>query len=1106
MSVAMRTPQGGVVFVSEDQVPHALDQGYKRESAEGASADVTKEDTGAAGGVGGTIQAGVESAVSGATLGLSDVAANALFTKGDIKQSRESREAHPYVSMGGQIVGALATGGAGEGSLLAGTPAGYLAKFAGEGIEGARAVGGVKGALGVAAYSGLEGAAQSGGMYLSDTALGDRDLTAEGMAGALGRGFAFGSVAGGATYGLEKGTIAARRMFARTAEGGEQAAADAANTFDRKTDEVLQAHDDTAAIARKRLDEIQSMKAEAQQQRLHADSELANARLAQGVEPEVDPLGEIRQKSAQDIADAKVAAAKAQSQAAQDIAGSKASIASARAKAAELQTSAVEKRLAEKAGQKATKPAFDFLKQFETTADEGGGVPIAEGAGAPTETTRLERQLGDMKSKVDSGATLQDLNAARAAKGGVVNTEALLGPEVAQEEQKLTEALSDYGQRRAKVDEWIARAKNPRKSVESNATEFGAGQSNLIRARRSQALDEDVFVEQSGGQLRTIGKGEHDLADITPNSRILARSNGESFSKGAVLDDAYNDAVERARLAESPAAQDAALHEAADIEQQIHGHLRNGKPENGAVIDRIEAVRNETGRTGYHAAFARAERKAMDEAEATGTTWAKEDRYRPRPASTVADAHEASQVLGDYEKSAAELTEAVGDAAPPAAKDAADGYRNAESEVDRKHLDRTARAIDDHAAEQYGPVNRSPKERITDAKQQKLEIDAHLSKLKVQEAEARAAIPKGAAKPETPPLKKEVEAPPAAAPGKPSRFERAKGVAEKVGSGLELASMAGIPGIPAPHDIPIIGPLLGMYLKFRALTGKLTGRIPATAEAKAASLAASTRNKLAIGVDRSLGLVAKAAPAARGVATRVTVPVGETLVKRLFDDGHPDAPKDSPPRELAVVRMREISAAAQNPQGVIAMVRKQLASVLDPDLITASENHQVAKFQYLADNLPLQPPPSILGKDQWAPSTVETTKLANRVAVADDPALAFEQLAHGQITRETAETLRAVYPKLFAEVQQRLIERAPEVEDRIPYQQKLRMSLLYDVPLDRLSDPETIASLQSVHAPASQTTGPASPPQNQPPTPSVAGPVNLAQLFQPADDRRALRR
>lgn len=1055
MSVRLRTPQGATVYVPDDQASQALAGGYTRETDDQATADLTEREK-AGGGVGGAIAAGASSIASGATLGLSDVALSSVLSKGDTRDLAESREAHPFISGAGQVAGMLATAGAGEASFLGKMPGGYLARAANEGVEGARALGGIKGALGVAGVSGLEGAAQSGGMYLADSALGDRDLTVEGMAGALGTGFTFGSVAGGATYGLEQGTIAARRMFARTAEGGELAAKDAASAFNRQSDTVLAAHEDAAAIARKRLDEIQSMKAEAQAQKQYATSEMADARLArfdeQGMPkraPEAPP-----------------------------------------AAPPEL-------------GETAPPPAPSAAPPPEAPS------PVQPPVAAKPKSTRLEDQLAEMKSKIDGGATIQDLNAARSP---VINTEALLGPQVAAEEQKLNTALSEYDARRAKVNEWIAKAKNPRTSYESNATEFGAGDSNLIRARRSEALPSDVFVEQSTGQLRTIGKGEHTLADITPNSRILAASNGKSFAKGQVLDDAYNDAIERAKLAETSSEQESALHEAADIEQQIHAAVRNAKPENGAVIDHIEKVREANGRTGYHAAFARAERQAMDEAEATGAAkFTGQDRARPSlkvtPDSVALDAHDAATVVGPYEKAAADLTEAVGDAAPQAAKAAADGYRAAEAAADAKQIDRTARAVDDHVqygpAEEYGPQYRSPKDRIKDAQRLKLDADAKLARLGKQEADVKASVPEAPSK-----LKQEVETPKAGESAeKPSKFQRAKDVAEKVGGALELASMAGIPGVPSPHDIPVVGPLLGAYLKFRALTGKLTGRIPATGEARAAALAAKTRDKLARSVDRMLGLAEKAAPAARTAAVASTSRAGEILTKRLFDDGKPDAPKEASIREVAAVRMREVTNAAMNPQMIIAEVRKHMADVTDPALIAAAEQHQVAKFQYLASKAPLQPPPGILSEKPPLPSPSEINSWARRVEASNDPEVVFKQLENGQCTIEGAETLRNVFPKLFGETQQRLMERAGEVEAPIPYQQKLRMGLLYDVPLDRLSDPETIASLQSSYSKtAPSTNGPASPTPNAPPTPSVAGPVNLASLYTTGADRRASRR
>jgi hypothetical protein len=106
------------------------------------------------------------------------------------------------------------------------------------------------------------------------------------------------------------------------------------------------------------------------------------------------------------------------------------------------------------------------------------------------------------------------------------------------------------------------------------------------------------------------------------------------------------------------------------------------------------------------------------------------------------------------------------------------------------------------------------------------------------------------------------------------------------------------------------------------------------------------------------------------------------------------------------------------------------------------------------------------------------------------------------LSLEAAEALRAVYPQLFAQAQQRVMERLAESPKSIPYRQRVQMSLLYKLPFDAALDPDNLKITQSVYERKMAAPPPGAP---VPPTPSVAGDTNLTALFQTAADRRAMR-
>jgi hypothetical protein len=502
----------------------------------------------------------------------------------------------------------------------------------------------------------------------------------------------------------------------------------------------------------------------------------------------------------------------------------------------------------------------------------------------------------------------------------------------------------------------------------------------------------------------------------------------------------------------------------------------------------------------------------------------------------VEDVAAIADVVTKYEKSSARLTEALGADAPPAAQEAAKALRAAEAEVERKSVARTTRAIEDHVESgrsgKRGPADRTvvdknpagaapasaameppgslppaddpswfgPSKReqqANTAKAAKLRADADLARARANETEAK--IGAGAAKRQAAETRAAAEGARPAGAAEPGPTSKLGAIATAVGVAAEI----GIPGLPHPKDIPLIGPLLSVYLKYRAVkaaAGRFVGRIPATGDARAAALVARTKDRIATAVDRTLGLAAEAAPKARGPLVATAVVLG----RRVFDDGQPDARKGASESELAAVRIREISTAATRPDMIATMVRQRLGGVTDPDLIDSAVKVLQKQFEYLSSTMPKAPAPNPYTKTQWVPSAGDTANLARRLAVLHDP-----QAAIDNPTPAGADAFNNFYSKLAAFAQQRMAERAADLKNPVEYHQLVRASLVFQIPLHVSLQPENAAVLRTAFSgtpagPSAGAPGPGGTPPGPPP-PSIAGPTNLNHLYQPGSDRRAQR-
>lgn len=458
----------------------------------------------------------------------------------------------------------------------------------------------------------------------------------------------------------------------------------------------------------------------------------------------------------------------------------------------------------------------------------------------------------------------------------------------------------------------------------------------------------------------------------------------------------------------------------------------------------------------------------------------------PAPAAASDDIARIAPAITKYERKSAELVEVLGDVAPPLAREQAAAFRAAEDAADRKIMDRATRAVDDGiempqvGRDRRPSANAPAAPKLVTSKQEMRNADAAYKRARAIETEAKIGAKSAAEQAKT--ARATAGAPPTPTPGKPSMLGA---IATAVG----LAGELGIPGVPKPHDIPVIGPLLSAYIKYRALkatAGRFVGRVAATGDTRAAALVARTKDKIATAVDRSLGLVAAAAPRARPGFVAASGVIG----RRLFDDGAPDAPKDASRQEQAAVRIREIITAASRPDMITALVRREMHDVVDPDLIAAAEQHLIARFAHLADVVPKPPPDNAYAQRPWTPSPSATHELEQRLAVIHDPALALAVIhdpQHALSSPAAADTFRKAHPELFELAKQRLIGRLDDMEEPMPRDARLRASAFFQIPLDISLDPSHIAIVRAPEPPE--------------PHPSPTGAFSVAKMYDPLNTR-----
>jgi hypothetical protein len=330
---------------------------------------------------------------------------------------------------------------------------------------------------------------------------------------------------------------------------------------------------------------------------------------------------------------------------------------------------------------------------------------------------------------------------------------------------------------------------------------------------------------------------------------------------------------------------------------------------------------------------------------------------------------------------------------------------------------------------------------------------------------------------------------------------RASGILSKVehaGQLLEALQMLGIP-VPSAQNLPVVGPLLSMYLKaklaMRAVS-RLGGKVPRTAETEIARRASDVKTKLFRAADRALIGVGRAATSPRAAVA------SSVLAAQLFDDRDPGtkekktSPKDSM-QDIYLARRDEL-VRAMAPGAIREAVRKRVRTA-DTALLDEIAAAEERKLKFLYSKMPgASDQPQMFGRRQvTAPARADMERWAKYVEAAHRPVETMEAILDGElVSAEAAETLRVVYPRLMQTVQQRMIEKAAEKPVDLDHKRKVHLSLALGIPLDDSQTPESAQFMGQMYQPK-----PPAPPQGMP---QSGGAPQLASLTDPENRNAAL--
>ncbi|MBK8583330.1 MAG: hypothetical protein IPL86_16375 [Flavobacteriales bacterium] len=168
-----------------------------------------------------------------------------------------------------------------------------------------------------------------------------------------------------------------------------------------------------------------------------------------------------------------------------------------------------------------------------------------------------------------------------------------------------------------------------------------------------------------------------------------------------------------------------------------------------------------------------------------------------------------------------------------------------------------------------------------------------------------------------------------------------------------------------------------------------------------------------------------------------------------------------------------IKAYAADPRGVEEELKKAAGDNADaaPGTFGASVGVQMRALNYLASKIPESSmhTPEILPPKKRPPSEFERLKFSRIIRTLQKPERLLDDLKEGRLSRD-AVAVKTVYPAMHAQIVETVIDEVQNAPTgAMTYQDKINLSFLLDVPLDKSMEPKHIAAIQSiVHGPSEE--------------------------------------
>ncbi len=209
-------------------------------------------------------------------------------------------------------------------------------------------------------------------------------------------------------------------------------------------------------------------------------------------------------------------------------------------------------------------------------------------------------------------------------------------------------------------------------------------------------------------------------------------------------------------------------------------------------------------------------------------------------------------------------------------------------------------------------------------------------------------------------------------------------------------------------------------------------------------------------------------------------PIQSISLKALVGSGYAmDDNKQAPKnRKEAFKNISDnLTALQADPDILMNRLAKSTARIATaaPNIADQMQQTLATATAFLASKLP-KPYDSGSGSmfpKEYQPTSMELAKFERYLQAVEHPLSTLDDLEKGTLTTEHVEAIKTVYPALYNQIQQQLVDKIGSPEGQsMSYNKRVSLGILLDIPTDESLQPYAISALQSNFLPVDETPQP----------------------------------